>query len=271
MERTSSVQTFSTRSAARILAVSPDRIRYWVKRRLVKPFRVHGRGYEFGFNDLLVMRLTKELLPTRHRLQPIRRCFERLGQLLDPERPVTALKLFEEGGRMVVRDGSVMFEAETGQLILDFNVTEFREELERRAGGNVRNIFQRENRVDESNPARAIELYRSIIEKEPHNADAHLHLAALHERRCQLLEALRNSLAAALLEPESADVHLHLAILYRKREEPEKALNSFLRAVKCDPDLVEAHRHLAELYERMGRKREALRHLSALHRLTRGQ
>ncbi len=55
-------QTFSTRAAARILAISPDRIRYWVKRSLVRPLK-GGRQMRFGFDDLLVMRLAKELLP----------------------------------------------------------------------------------------------------------------------------------------------------------------------------------------------------------------
>src|SRR5882672_6939900 len=100
---------------------------------------------------------------------------------------------------MVVRDGSVKFEAETGQLILDFDISEFREELEKRTGAKVRSIFQRENRIDEGNPSRAIELYRGMVEKEPRNADAHLHLAILLERRGELLEALRNYLAAALM------------------------------------------------------------------------
>jgi hypothetical protein len=41
-------QTFSTRAAARILAVSPDRIRYWVKRQLVNPTAQRGRRYRFA-------------------------------------------------------------------------------------------------------------------------------------------------------------------------------------------------------------------------------
>src|SRR5271154_6570860 len=99
------VQTFSTRAAARILAVSPDRIRYWVKRRLLKPALLKGRRYRFAFNDLLVMRMAKDLLPTRSHLEPFQRCFERVRSFFDPGRPLTSLKLENDDGRIVVRDG----------------------------------------------------------------------------------------------------------------------------------------------------------------------
>ena len=70
-------KTFSTRTAARILAVTPERIRYWVKRNLVRPLNSGGRKYRFAFNDLLEMRLAKELLGSRQHIDPIQRCIER--------------------------------------------------------------------------------------------------------------------------------------------------------------------------------------------------
>jgi Tfp pilus assembly protein PilF len=63
-------------------------------------------------------------------------------------------------------------------------------------------------------------------------------------------------------------VHLKLGMLYRRREEENNAIQSFLRAVECDPLALEGHRNLAELYERVGRKRDALRHMSTVHRLS---
>ena len=108
-------QNFSTRMAARILAISPGRIRYWVRRKLVKPAAVRGRHYQFTFEDLLMLRLAKELLPNRRRLEAVQRCFERVGRITDTERPVTALKLYEADGRILVREGAVTFEAETGR------------------------------------------------------------------------------------------------------------------------------------------------------------
>ncbi|MGZ6194394.1 MAG: MerR family transcriptional regulator, partial [Candidatus Binataceae bacterium] len=125
--------TFSTRAAARILAISPDRIRYWVKRSLVRPLK-GGRQMRFGFDDLLVMRLAKELLPTRHHLDPVRRCFERVRGMFGPARSVTSLRLANHEGQIVVRDGNVMVEAMTGQLLLNFEAPPAPGKVEERFG-----------------------------------------------------------------------------------------------------------------------------------------
>src|SRR5258708_28049439 len=113
-------ETFSTRTAARILAVTPERIRYWVKRNLIRPLNSGGRKYRFAFNDLLEMRLAKELLGTRQHIEPVQRCLDRVREFVAPDRSVTSLKLVNDDGRIVVRDGAVLIEVETGQLLLNF-------------------------------------------------------------------------------------------------------------------------------------------------------
>jgi hypothetical protein len=264
-------QTFSTRTAARILAVSPDRIRYWVRRRLVKPSEMRGRGYQFAFNELLVMRLTKELLPTHRHLRPIRRCFERLGTIMTPERPVTSLKLFAEDGRLIVRDGGVKFEVDSGQQVLDFDVARFAREIDSNFKPKVSAILDNAEQIEETDPARTIRFYSTVAAAEPTNANARMKLGALLEKTGNPREAIKQYLHAATIAPDNAQAHLRLGAIYRMRERLEQSIKSFVRTLKIDPDNLEAHRNLAELYEEIGRKREALRHLSAIHRLTRSE
>jgi len=125
-------QTFSTRAAARILAVPPERIRYWVKRQFINPSTLRGRNFRFAFNDLILMRLAKELLPTRRHLEPIQRCFERVRNMIGPSRPVHSLKLENLDGHIVMRDGTACFEVESGQLVFNF---------EKRVKGKVEERF----------------------------------------------------------------------------------------------------------------------------------
>jgi tetratricopeptide (TPR) repeat protein len=265
---TARAQMFSTRAAARILAVSPDRIRYWVKQRLVQPAATRGRRYRFAFNDLLVMRMAKDLLPSHRHLGPFLRCFEKVRQFFDPARSVTSLKLRHEDGRILVRDGNSTFEAESGQLLFLFGGAHLTGKVEERFGpARVRERFAEAKRLAESDPLRALMLYSDLLGHEPRNFEVHMRMAALLEREGDVAGATRHLVGAAVLAPANAEVHLRLGLVYRKREEFENSLQSFLRVVECDPLSVEAHRNLADLYERVGRKREALRHLSTLHRL----
>jgi len=262
-------RTFSTRAAARILAISPDRIRYWVKRSLVRPL-TRGRQMRFGFDDLLVMRLAKELLPTRQHLDPMRRCLERVRGMFGPTRPITSLRLANYDGQIVVRDGNVMVEALSGQILLNFEALPAPGKVEERFGpARVRERFEEARRLAEDDPLRALMLYSELLGREPRNFEAHIDLAELLEREGDLAGALRALLGAAAIVPTNADVHVRLGLLYRRREDTQAALGSFLRAADCDPLSLAAHRNLAELYESMGRKREALRHLGTVHRLTR--
>ena len=264
-------ETFSTRAAARILAVSPERIRYWVKRNLVRPTDTRGSNYRFAFNDLLLMRLAKELLQERHYLETIQRTFERVRNLVDPERPLHSLKLVNDEGRIVVSDGGVMIEADSGQLILDFRRQRPTGKVEERFGAaRVRERFEEARRVAEEDPLKALSIYSELVGREPGNFEAHMRLATLLERENDLGGALRHLLGAAAIMPANADVHLKLGLLYRKREESQQALLSFVRCLECDPCNVEAHRNAAELYDLSGRKREAQKHLGAIHRLIKG-
>ncbi len=263
--------TFTTRAAARILAVPPGRIRYWVKRQLISPSVARGRNFRFVFNDLLVMRLAKDLLPRRHHIEPVRRSLERAQELATPDRPVSSLRLVNLDGRIVIRDGRAAFEVDTGQMLLDFEPERPVSTVDERFGpARARERFEEARRIAEEDPLKALSVYSALIGREPHNFDGHIRLAALLDSEGDLSGSLRHLLGAAAIAPANADVHLKLGLLYRKRGEPDHAIRSFHRAIECDPTLVDAHRNLADLYTEAGRKRDAQKHLTAIHRLIRG-
>jgi tetratricopeptide (TPR) repeat protein len=262
--------TYSTRAAARILAVSPRRIRYWVRQRLVQPAVKRGRRYRFAFRDLLMMRMAKELFSGSRHPQALQKCVERIHAFSEPSRPLTSLKIENHDGLILVRQGSIVFEAESGQLCLPFDPPRTTGKLEERFGPQrLRSRFEEACRIAEDEPFRALRLYSELLEREPRNFELHLRMAALLESEGDLAGAMRHLLGAAVLVPANAEVHQRLGSLYRKRGDNASAVQSFLRAVECDPASIEAHRNLADLYEKLGHKRDAMRHLSTLHRLSR--
>ncbi|MGH7863811.1 MAG: tetratricopeptide repeat protein [Candidatus Binataceae bacterium] len=263
--------TFTTRAAARILAVPPERIRYWIRRRLISPAMKRGRNFRFAFNDLLVMRLAKDLLPKRHHIDPVRRCIARAQEIAAPDRPVSSLRLSNLDGRIVIRDGRAAFEVDTGQMLIDFEPERPPAAVDDRFGpARARERFDEARRIAEEDPLKALSVYSALIGREPQNFEGHLRLAALLDSEGDLSGSLRHLLGAAAIAPANADVHFKLGLLYRQRSEPDHAIRSFHRAIECDPTHVEAHRNLADLYNDAGRKRDAQKHLTAIHRLIRG-
>jgi hypothetical protein len=264
-------QTFSTRSAARILAVPAHRIRYWVRQDLVSPVAARGRRYRFAFNDLLMMRLAKDLLPTRGRLEPFQRCFAKVKNFFEPSRLVTSLRLETLDGRIVVRDGEAAVEVESGQMLLQFHAPRrLPGKVEDSFGpARVRERFEETRHLAETDPLKALTLYSELLAHEPRNFEAHLRMATTLEHEEDWAGAIRHLLAAAVTLPGNHEVHLRLGLLYRRTGATDSAIESLLRATSCDPLSVTAHRNLAEIYEQTGRRRDALRHLSAINRLSR--
>lgn len=264
--------TFSTRTAARILALSPDRIRYWVKHRFIGLSAGRRRRLRFAFNDLLMMRLAKEMLTSRRRLKPARLIFERVRRLVGPARPLSSLKLENVCGCLVVRDGCARFEAESGQLLFDFEGCARAGTVEESfSAARTRKRFKEAREVVESDPLKALAIYSRLFECEPDNFDTRMRLGALLESEGDLKGALKHLLGAAAAMPASAEVHLRLGLVYRRQGDARNAIRSLTQAIECDPNLVEAHRNLAEIYEHAGRERDAIRHLSAIHRLLEGK
>jgi Flp pilus assembly protein TadD len=217
------------------------------------------------------MRLAKELLPSRRHLETVQRCFERVRGFVGPARPVTSLRLANEDGRIIARGRGFSFEADSGQLLLDFDSL-----AAAMIAGEIRDAPIGDGRRaaetgaysdgDEDSPRG---MFREIVASGTRDAEVHLRIASFLERAGDWAAALRHLLSGATIEPDNAEVHTRLGMLYRVRGNFDAALKSFIRALECDSDAVEPHRNLAELYEQAGRKREAIRHLSAVHRLTR--
>jgi tetratricopeptide (TPR) repeat protein len=181
------------------------------------------------------------------------------------------MRLDKLDGRIVVRDGAAAFEADSGQMLLPFHAPPPPQgKIEDRFGpARVRERFDEARQLAENDPLKALTLYSDLLGSEPRNFEAHLRMATILEHEGELGGAIGHLVAAALVVPANASVHLRLGLLYRKRGEADRAIDSLVRAATCDPLSIEAHKNLAEVYEQEGRRRDALRHLSAIHRLSR--
>jgi tetratricopeptide (TPR) repeat protein len=276
------VSVYSVRDAARILKVSPSRLRYWKRTQLVRP----GAGAEaagFEFQDLVCVRAVLTLLDHGVPLQRIRQSIEILRQHVpELEEPLRALRVWGQSSRrVVVRHQGHLLELD-GQVVLEFGESEdasteiaaLRPEFS--AGGSPATRARGDEPVEELGALdwfeigcgldldsetyeQAIIAYRNAVEIDSDFADAHCNLgAALYNKGVR--DEARGCFERCLeLDARHVEAHFNLANLLEEAGDAEQALDHYRDALKGDPLYADLHINLALLYEKLeqsGRGRE---------------
>lgn len=244
----------------------------------IAPGRGPRKEYRFSFRDAVLLKTAHELraakIPTRKILQAL----TRLKEALPEDGNVTSLRLSAIGSEVVVHQGAHRYVANSGQLLLDLEISEPQGTVavlqrpdppaeERSAQA----WFEEGESQEEQNPSFAEQAYRAALQADPSFPDAYLNLGALlcESGRCEeaahLYErALANGVNEALL-------HFNRAVALEDLNRPDEAAASYERALTLDPELADAHFNLAHLHERLGHFQVALRHFNAYRRLQRLQ
>ena len=279
------VPDFSLGDVARILKVSPRRLRYWQKTELVEPLTsadaarpdgIDDEGY--AFRDLVVLRAIVSLVDKGIPLQRIRRNLEILrDRLPELDDPAAALRLWDEASdRIVVRHDGRLEEA-GGQLLLEFDPKQSPESLAvaslaeyddpskrgvRDTEGDAQVWFERGCELDAeaSSWAEAVEAYEKALEIEPDHADAYCNLGAVRYNQGKRAEARRAFEACLARAADHVEANFNLANVLEEEGEDGPALSHYRRALAADPLYPDLHINLALLYEKLGREKPACDH-----------
>jgi tetratricopeptide (TPR) repeat protein len=273
------VSTYTLADAARILNVSPSRLRYWKRTALVHPRLVDGDRPGFDFRDLVHVRAVLALLDQGVPLRRIRRSLEglrkRLPELPDP---LPSLQLWAEGSeRMVVQHGDVLLEPD-GQMVLDFR-TAGAADL---AGADVQSILSRDAESAESGESSesaldcfergcgldsepstlnaAIEAYERAIELDPNFADAHCNLGAVLYNLGRKPAARGCFERALALEPWHVEAHFNVGNVLEEDGCSEMALHHYQAALQADPLHADLHVNIALVSEQLHLERKSRDH-----------
>ncbi|MDG2051364.1 MAG: tetratricopeptide repeat protein [Myxococcota bacterium] len=269
------VSSYTLRDAARILKVSPARLRYWARTELLSAAGVEAKASEdrgLGFTDLVVARAVLALLKQGVSLQQIRRGLDSVqADALESDSPLSALRLSQTGHRrLLVRSGSAWVEA-GGQGVLDFEGgdeplggLETLDPQKKRDGGaeDVEGLFARGCSLDGDSATygEAIECYREAIEIDPDFADCHCNLGAVYYNRGDRGPA-RESFARCLdLAPHHVEANFNLANLLEEEGDDHGALRHYKVALAVAPLYADLQINLALLYEKLGEKGRARKH-----------
>ncbi|MFQ5599676.1 MAG: tetratricopeptide repeat protein [Candidatus Krumholzibacteriia bacterium] len=270
---------YTSHEAARLLDLSVGQVYAYVRADFLQPRRGPRGEYRFSFQDLVLLRTAKELscrLSTRR----VKRALGNLKKQLPRGRELTGVRITAVGDDVVVRDGGTTWNPESGQTLLDFEVSELADgvaPLVRKAAKAARSVeeqLQAEDwyelgcELETCEPDEAGDAYRRAVELDPRHVDAHVNLGRLLHEAGELRAAEEHYRTALQIEPEDATAAYDLGVLLQDLGRQAEAVTAYTRAIQADPGYADAHYNLAHLYEQLGRAQGAVKHLQIYRRLS---
>ncbi|MEZ4295727.1 MAG: tetratricopeptide repeat protein [Polyangiaceae bacterium] len=253
-------ETFTAAEVTRLLGLSTARLRSLDRAGVVVPTALKGKRRAYTFPDVIALRAARDLFEKRVKMREVAEAVQNLRRALPKvTRPLAELRILSDGRRMVVKGSTGTFEPATGQMVLDFEVKDLRDDVVRVlrptvTGDRARNAYDhyvRASSLDED-PAtmdEADSLYRRAIELDPSLAIAYTNLGNVCFRRGddEAAEALyRRALAIDAVQPEA---QYNLGYVMLERGQAREAIDYFRGALKSDPRFADAYFNLAMAYE----------------------
>jgi len=271
-------RNLSIAEVARILGMKESTLREIVRTGVFRPAR-RGRRYAFSFQDLVVLRAARGLLEAGVPVARVRRALAALAGELPEGRHLSGVKIYADGRSVAVCDSGGVWQPETGQTLLAFEVdglarlaeavrAERPAEASPGDGERASLAFERGIDLEDEDPKRAAEAYREALAQDPGLADAWVNLGRLVHEGGDALEAMRLYERALAITPDDPILHFNLALATEDAVGAEAASVHYERALALDPGFADAHWNLAGLCERLGRRADALRHYRAYQKLT---
>jgi tetratricopeptide (TPR) repeat protein len=262
---------FTRREVAKLLNVSETRLRSLDRSKIVSPSGQRGRARAYTFQDLIALRATRELLEHQVRLRDVARAIGALRDSLPRvTRPLQELRIVGDGRRVIVRSDAGTFEPITGQMVLDFDVQQLRDDvvrLLRPETGSARartayDLYVQASGLDED-PAtydQAEELYERAVRLDPSLAIAYTNLGNIRFRRGDESGAEALYRRAIEIDAHQPEAHYNLGYVMLERGDARAATGYFERALEGDPRFADAQFNLAMAWEQLGERARARPH-----------
>jgi len=267
---------YGVEDVERLLGLSRATVRALVSSGFVAPARGPRNALRFSFQDLITLRTAQALAKADVTPRRITRSLKELRRNLPTRMPLSGLRIGAEGDRVVVRQGSSRWNADSGQYLLEFEGDP--------AGGKLSVIerpvepvveeepdhgaFERAVALEAHDADEALREYKRAIAADPAHLDAYvnlgllLHEAGRHEEARNIYERARARCAA---DPV---LLFNLGVLLEDMNRIAEAMEAYRAALIVDAAFGDAHYNLALLCRRAGREKEAIRHMSEYRRLS---
>ncbi len=271
-----STHPYTLRGITQMLGLTRHAIGRLVELGFVQPVRA-GRALRFSFRDVVLLRTAHELraadIPTRQILRSLRQ----LKRALPLDTPASAIRIQAVGDRVAVRWGDAQWDADTGQLMMDFRaasagaaVHAFDQATRTPTSSlaeDAQVLFEQAEALEANDANAAQALYRRVIELAPEHEDAYANLGFLLCESGRYAQAAELYVQALKHRPLAALLHYNHGVALESLGRVADAILSYEICLRLAPDMADAHQNAALLYAKAGDKQRAIRHFSAYRRL----
>ena len=206
---------YSASEVARLVGLSVDQVRSYVRNGLIDAKRGARGAYLFSFQDVVLIRAARDLVKARVPRRRIRNALQQLKDSLPRGRSLSGLRISAESDHVVVQDGDRRWSPDSGQLHFDFEVKDLakaaaplarRRVREARAAGDDMDAddwYDLAFEMEAPAPTDAASAYRRALELDPEHVDARVNLGRLLHEAGEVAEAETHYRAALEREPET--------------------------------------------------------------------
>jgi predicted Zn-dependent protease len=268
---------YGVREVEKLLRLTRGTIRSLVQAGFVAPARGPRGAWQFSFQDLIVLRTAQELTAAKVPRRRITRSIKDLRRHLPDAMPLSGLRICAVADRVVVREGSSQWQADSGQYLLSFQGDPASGSLSVVDAGkppeatDARQWLERAVALERDDEAAALLAYERAIALDPTLLDAQINRGCLLHEAGRLADAERAYRGALEACGGAPALFYNLAAVLEDLGRKEHAVQAYKEALAGDPRLADCHYNLALLCETLGRSREAIRHMAQYRKLQKGR
>lgn len=255
-----------------MLGLSPAQIRSFATQGFLQPERGPRGELRFGFHDLIILRTAGELSAAKIPQRKITRVLEKLRGQLPRGSSLTGVRIAADGDQVIVREGSSVWNPESGQSLFDFAVADLAKktapilQARRKDDLDAEQWYELACELELQSAAQAKDAYERALRLDPAHPDAHVNLGRLLHEEGAPAAAEPHYRAALESDPHHATAAFNLGVALEDLGRTAEAIAAYEQAIALE-DNADAHFNLAGIYERRGEKQAALRHLKAYRAL----
>ena len=275
------IESYDLKKIQELTGFSRDQILRLVEKKFLTP-KIVNKKLQFSYLDLSMINAIKSLYSLGVSKKQIHRNLELVRDRLEANKPLSTASFRVIDGRLIYDDGKYLYCLQTGQHLLDLDITAPRSEKsvldlkwtkqpsfddhDMNSSGSINeNWYNRGVQHEEKEQLEAaIVCYKNELELHPQNFDAMINLGRLYQVFDDDLVTARACYESVLLhEPEDNIANFNLGTVWDLLQEPKQAIACYDKA-KLIPD---SYFNKGRILEQMGENEEAAEQFRMYHKL----